>query len=807
MKDVSLRLIVFFTSIIFLGTLLQMGCGNTIVCKVDKDCEANQVCSDSKCVAKQKETTSDTEKTKVEKETEKEKVVVQEGTKDAGPVSDEPPKEVAPEKSTVCPPGCATCKGTQTSKKLGLGGLCQEPKKGAECNAQTKCKDNGLCLKPNKFSKKTFCYKACKTNSDCGKGLSCLSVDGKKVCTQPEPCDSSKGLRCIQNGINNAGYCYKSCEKDQDCGKDAGQKCLDSFCGVQNKAMDICNYSQQAFCQQGLICMVSDSKRTAGTCYKRCTQDTECSALNGLVCRIMQTGSKDKFCLPKLLPGPLCMGKKCSPSSTATNCMEGLICLDGVCSKTCKTATAKQDCDMKSGEKCEFVSFSSPRLCLLPPTVTEAGKPCSGTERCDSTKGLQCVAISQTSSVCMKKCDANKNEKDGTNAECGSKKYLCRQPQSTTTALCFEKADLWGNCYGGKACPANSMCVGFGGVEAYCLSECDKSKNKSEDDKTNPDCDGGKGTCIGLSSGDKGACLPYRELKLEKKQVCGMNGNLKAPDCKKGLRCFSGICMVDCDPCTANLSATGEWVHKNCENGTKSCTPLVYSDGRSAGGICQIKGNPVLGDGDYCGGKDQSGKDCKEGYHCVRFSNVEGAQAICSKDCDPSGKGTECASGSCGSLTNGDGICRPTPKRRGKLGDECLGDVGMDGYHDCLEKDTKGNLLVCARPPYPGAKRSCQIRCNPVDGVVDNAQCKKMGLTNHLCLPADDKEPTKGACLEQCHFVDKLRCKTSKCTLGQCQSTGFGRKGQCTTQEKEDECKKLGGTCNKDKTCIINICS
>ena len=93
------------------------------------------------------------------------------------------------------------------------------------------------------------------------------------------------------------------------------------------------------------------------------------------------------------------------------------------------------------------------------------------------------------------------------------------------------------------------------------------------------------------------------------------------------------------------------------------------------------------------------------------------------------------------------------------------------------------------------------------DGVVDNAQCKKMGLTNHLCLPADDKEPTKGACLEQCHFVDKLRCKTSKCTLGQCQSTGFGQKGQCTTQEKEDECKKLGGTCNKDKTCIINICS
>ncbi len=808
MKNVLSRFFILLMSFVFVGSIFLGGCGKETgsSCKTDKDCAANQICSNSKCVDKAKEATSGKEKGDVESTKKTEQISSKESTSnDAGPSTDSTPDETTKDSDEdLCPPGCPTCQGKQSSPKLGLGAFCKEPQKGAECSAQKSCDKGELCLKPNKFSKKTYCYQTCKTSKDCKKGLSCLTVDGQKVCSTPEPCDSSKGLRCIQNGINNAGYCYKSCEGDKDCG--SGQKCLDGLCGVQNDSLEACNYSQQAFCKKGLVCLVSDTKKTAGICYKPCKSDAECSVLKKLTCRAISAGSKNMYCLPQLKPGPLCMGESCSPASTATNCMEGLVCLNGVCSKTCKKETENKDCDVKSGEKCEFVSFSSPRLCLLPPSVTKAGEECSATKRCDPQKGLQCVQISQTKSVCMKECDIKKNAKDGTNPDCGSNKYVCRQAQSGSAGLCFEKAEAWKGCFGGKACPAKFMCVGFGGDEAYCLHECDPSKNIGEGKKsTNPDCDGGKGRCIGLSSGNKGACLPYREPKIEKGKACGFFGNLKSPDCKDGLRCFGGICMVDCDPCGSKLNANGEWYHPNCtEKGKqKTCTPLVYSDGRPAGGICQIKGDPVLNDGDYCGGSEQAGKDCKEGYHCVRFSSAEGAKAVCSKDCDPTGTGKECDSGRCGSLTNGGGICIPAPKRRVKLGGECLGNIGTDGFHDCLAKDSKGRELVCARPPYPGAKRSCQVLCNPSEGIDDNPTCKKYGLTNHLCLIADNNDPTRGACLEKCHFVDKLRCKTSKCTLGQCRETTFGRKGQCDKQV----CKKIGGACNKENTCVVSICS
>ena len=752
----SLRLTGLLLATIFSITSMMYACSPPPAeCSADKACPSGQTCSsEGKCVSDNKEQ-GDTEKSEEKKgEDKKQDEPTKDDTADGGT---EPTPDTEPKKDGgVCPLGCPDCDGgtTPTNEPLTLGTSCTEPYKGAECTAQQACDSGSTCLKPNAYATKTYCFVECTADTDCkaasdkaGKTLTCQTVSGKKVCAEKESCDSTKNHRCIQNGINDVGYCYRSCNTDTDC--DQGQKCQDDkFCATRVAELEACNYSRQAFCDAGLICLVSNSEQTAGICYKQCQQEQQCDATKDLTCRAFNASDPtNKLCMPKIYDGPLCIGQTCNTSATATNCQKGLVCDGGTCVKTCSSAA---DCDTASGEECKIVDITKPKVCLLPPSVTKSGEKCNNFDkRCDDTKGLSCASITEGNSICLKTCDPNKtNQATGINPDCDAGD-ICRATQNGS-AFCLKGSDKNGSCVVPNTCKSsNDVCVGFSsdGTESYCLGPCDPKKNKSEDDESNPDCadaQGNLGRCVTLTNGS-GACIPYRPKTKKAGENCGTDGNLVAPDCEDGLRCVnlgSGpTCYVDCDPCTAKLDSTGEWKHPKCNGGKDACSALTYSDGRAAGGVCRTSGDPVLDDGEYC---DEPGKGCKEGLTCVNFSNEEGARPICSGECIPGEQG-QCNGGSCASLTSGGGVCLPQAKRKVDLGGECLGTRGTDGFHDCLEKSKDGKPLVCALPAFAGAKRTCQILCNPVDGIQNNTGCKAQGLNNHLCLSADERDPKKGA--------------------------------------------------------------
>lgn len=679
------------------------------------------------------------------------------------------------------------------------------------------------------------CERSCTTNSQCGSEF-CVEVpkdaQKRKICS-PEglrkgslckgtsstvtPCEL--GLVCVANGIEERGYCYTPCNADADCG--SNEKCLEQgtglpkICGLVKAQDDTCNATVQEFCDttKNLSCIVSDLERTAGFCRKRCQNLFDCQAPN--VCSSLGTST---FCLPKVGAGPRCNFEACSEQATETNCLSGLVCDEGTCKRKCTRTNQDTVCDIAGGETCA-IAFGQPEgLCLPPASVTEAGKPCNTSNlRCDATKSLRCVQFSETASFCVKQCDEAKGKDN--NPDCPANE-ACEKPSSTFGfAFCRQKAQAGDRCDSGASCDStkNLLCVNFGDPGAFCLARCQTCKNDLATGVNTTECGGGE--CVQLSGSTvvngisyDGACLPNREKSLDVGGDCGSDP-IKGKACKDGLVCLNtgsrATCYRKCDPCTS-YPANGDYDNDTCSDGaSKRCVVLSNANGLTGDGACIDQGGQkVLEYGDRC---DQAGKTCKEGMICILFSSDSDASPLCSPTCDPgSPNNPQCKGASCLTLTNGSGVCRVVPPQTKKLGENCLGSTGAPDFDDCVAQQDNKNL-ICARAPFIGQKRTCQVECQLLPGVdgkgiKDNADCKGYGLNNHLCLPASASEPSRGACLEICQITDRLRCKTSSCTYGQCREISIGNVGECTDAAKEKECGDRGGVC-VEKTCIVTACN
>jgi hypothetical protein len=278
------------------------------------------------------------------------------------------------------------------------------------------------------------------------------------------------------------------------------------------------------------------------------------------------------------------------------------------------------------------------------------------------------------------------------------------------------------------------------------------------------------------------------------------------------LTCLGGgaaaTCYKNCEPCTSTPSGTN-WVNSVCEGDDKRCVSLSAGGVLTGTAVCINQGGEAtLEAGQRC---PQGGKTCKEGNRCVLFSSDPEASALCVTICDPNlPSNPECNGASCALLTDGSGVCRPIPPATKKLGENCLGSTGAPDYDNCLPEQDN-TPIICARAPFIGQRRTCQVECQLLPGVEgksikDNADCKKYNLNNHLCLPASASEPSRGACLEVCNVTDRLRCKSSSCTYGVCREITIGTVGDCNNATKEQECQSRGGIC-VDNTCIVTACN
>jgi hypothetical protein len=652
---------------------------------------------------------------------------------------------------------------------------------------------------------------------------------------QADPCEA--GLKCFEARIIDGQFyrpiiqCVKVCNADSECDAAANQTCVGidqngtKACVTLKQEGEACEPASLNLCgsngQIAIDCLVSDTNTsTAGVCTRRCGGQTgeTCASLTGKACRKPKPAAVQNYCLDPVLPGPKCLGETCDISSNATNCLSGLRCLDGYCVKNCTITTQDKDCDTTNGETC-FQPLGQEGFCQPKPTVTKAGEECTPLKRCDESKGLACISTGETS-ICVQKCDVAKGEDK--NPDCGADE-LCQKPSdSFGFGICRTKAKFEQSCGATAVCSDKpSACINIGDpLGALCLKLCETSKNKSEDDASNPDCDGGKGQCNKLnnsiSSDGKsydGACFAARPKTAAVGASCAFNktDGMRSADCVDGARCvFLGgtphpTCYPDCDPCNSTRKGT-DWVHPKCANGTKECIGLT-SGGRPAGGICLPDGKPVRNEGEFC--DFQNGCKDPDNILCVRFSNAEDASSICARKCDPEkgrSSNPDCpGNGECGALSNGGGVCLPVLKRSRKIGEGCKGPIGTVRYDDCLEKDKDGKQLFCAEPDITGVDGTCQVFCNPINGFKDNPECKAAGLTNHLCVIGDLTQPNKGACLELCSFSNRKDCSQKQCKYGQCREFLLGKRGDCTDATKEKDCTDKGGQC-VNKTCLATVC-
>ncbi|MCK6512962.1 hypothetical protein L6R29_23780 [Myxococcota bacterium] len=706
----------------------------------------------------------------------------------------------------------------------------------AQCSISggaTKACQTGLTCVSTDPPTSGFCERTCNADSDCGIEF-CTDVpkdaQKRKIC-YPEglrrgalckgttstvtACDL--GLACVVNGIEDRGYCYTPCSQNSDCG--SNEKCLDQgagkskICGLVKGADQTCDATVQEFCDttQNLSCIVSDIERTAGFCRKRCANLFDCQSPT--VCTPLNTTSS--FCLPKVDPGPRCNFEVCSAQATETNCLSGLVCDEGTCKRKCTRDNADTVCDKAGGESCAIAFGATEGLCLPPASVTEVGKVCNTSNmRCDQTKSLRCVSFTETTSFCVKQCDENKGKDNNPECSAGDK---CEKPSSTFAfAFCRKIAKAGERCDTGPSCGEGLICVNFGDPGAFCLSRCQTCKSDAEGNNKDQ-CSGG--ACVQLSGSTiingvsyDGACLPNRPKTLGGGQDCGSDP-INGASCKDGYVCLNtgvrATCYRKCDPCTSK-PANGDWDNDICTDGaSKRCVVLSNANGLTGDGACIDQGGQkVLDYGDRC---DQAGKACKDGMICILFSSDSTAGPLCSPNCDPGAiENPQCKGASCLTLTNGGGVCRVVPPQTKKLGENCLGSTGAPDFDDCLaQQDSKP--IICARAPFIGQKRTCQVECQLLPGVdgktiKDNVDCKKYGLNKHLCLPASASEPSRGACLEICQVTDRLRCKTSSCAYGQCREISIGNVGDCVGSAKEQECTTRGGVCI-DKTCIVTACN
>ncbi|EFO65586.1 Tenascin-X precursor [Giardia lamblia P15] len=356
----------------------------------------------------------------------------------------------------------------------------------------------------------------------CASGTDVCAPDGicRITCTKKNECSETLGLPSqVVECISQA--CYQTCSHQGTCIYPAGQKCTNGHCTMGCSTNQECSSGQQCITSgpAGGVCGWSCTGTCAGQtscgidgiCRKTCTADTDC--LDGSICRdesCFRTCTESKECLSE---GMLhCWNGVCRQKcAQATDCPSGYMCsLAGDCEKICHF---NADCNVISGEAC--LNGHCRDGC-------KSDAECSSSQTC-STPG------SSSKGSCVWKCTSD----CPTDQVCGAD-GVCRNQCSK----CQDKEEcLYGSCF--KTCASDAdctetpklSCIGF-----HCMAVC----------VSDVDCTGGR-----LCSFE-GACnYQCKSVTCPHPALCALDGvcRFKTETCQDGYAKNPGdrFCYLTCD--------------------------------------------------------------------------------------------------------------------------------------------------------------------------------------------------------------------------------------------------------------------
>ncbi len=643
--------------------------------------------------------------------------------------------------------------------------------------------------------------RTCQQRCDCPQGQECS--EGKCIFpTTPVYCCSRdncpQGLACVDtSGKSETCGARPQCKQACDC--DQGLACVDGFCTKTDSPVYCC---EKSGCKPGSTCLsFKGGARTCGNEGSACT--SACDCVTGLGCT-------NGVCTKASTPIYCC---------SADNCPTGKTCEARDGSKgTCGTVkTCKSSCDCSTGLTCtngKCVKTSIPVYCCDRPQACPAG------QACDTLAGQREKCPSQQ--ACKAHCDCGQGQfcNNGTCVTGGTAVYCCSKLGCPTNAACFHSDGSVGNCPG-KKCSSDTACgkptcVQQGTQCTQTIPRCKSDGSCANELTTNA------GTCIA----DVGRC------KFAPPQ-CKVNC-----DCPQGQGCIQGRCIAGIVPVyccdKAGCPSKQACTKKNGNAGTCPSTPQCKSNSDCGGQSCTQSGSNCIEIFPVCiasGTCSRSAKtvinaDCKAGPSGVRQCIPrKPPQCKTNTDCPK----TQCSQSGNNCITTSyscsNGSCVPAP---GRIVQNSLCRTS-NGVGQCIAKPPQCKIDTdCGKPRCGNQGTSC-FQTEP---KCSNGQCvgSTRLLPNAQCGPAGKcvKRPP-AQCKVDCDCSQGQGCSSGRCVTGIvpvycCSKTGCpagktctntnGSKGSCpkpVCQSNADcgraTCRQSGTSCVRTvPSCVNGVC-
>lgn len=562
--------------------------------------------------------------------------------------------------------------------------------------------------------------RSCQTRCDCDQGSDCISGTCVLSPTPAYCCDRDgcpQGLPCL-NSAGDTGACglRQSCKHPCDCPQ--GNACVDGFCSVSNQPVYCC---EKAGCVAGQTCSsIRGGTKTCGGEGQPCT--TACDCVGGLTCVNGQ-------CTKAGVPFYCCDASNCPAGSRCENARG----VQGTCGQT---QGCKSSCDCPTGQTC-----SNGKCGILPVPVYCCDRPdkCPSGQFCDSRDGKRGRCESKVE--CVSSCDCAQGLAclRGQCTKGGEAVYCCEKPGCPARVTCIRSDGSRGTCSGQKC--ANDRDCGIQNCTQQ-GTQCSQVQPFCQDDGT---CSSRVKTVAGICRPDSGLC---QEVPPECQSPC---------DCPQGDICSSGRCLTPppgqevycCDK--AGCPANQVCLTRDNRKDTCPANPTCRTNSDCGNNTCRTLGNDC----------EQITATCLRGS-CRRATSFQ-QNSICR-------------------IVNGVGSCQPRSNAC-KTNADCGQPTCRLSGNICIQ-----SLAICTN----GA---CSTRSSgiPNAGCVNGA-CTQTGQNCRVdCDCTQGQACLNGRCSVPANGVPVYCCDKPGCNAGQACTNRSGAKGTCP---KPPQCK-VDGDCNK----------
>lgn len=583
-----------------------------------------------------------------------------------------------------------------------------------------------------------------------------ISTDGgtEKIIKENEPefdgtcskrCDCPQGQECSEGKCVSTTTPVYCCDRD---GCPVGQACNDhedkpSVCAARQTCKHSCD------CKQGLGCVDGFCTATRNPTY--CCERIGCPP--GQACESARGGQKT-------------CGDEGAACNTACDCIAGIACTNGQCTRTGQLVYCCEDTNCPTGQRCQnrkggYDLCQQQQACKTA-CDCNAGQACNS-GKCESQPIPVYCCDKPDACPAGQVCDRSDGQRDKCPSQVQCKSPCdCAQGQDCQNGRCVVNP-FPVYCCRLAGCPPNAECANPDGSKGTCSTpscqgdaDCGRPTCAQAGDRCSqvrPTCQ--RGICTNSVNEGPGVCDPNNG-------TCRLESQCKVDcDCPQSQACVDGKCEIT----PPGGHPTYCCIKPGCPTG-QSCVQPNGTRGLCPSAKCQIP-------------EDCGPPTCQSlGTDCVQFKPF----------CDDSGQcGTSRGAVSVNSLCGPDGICGPAPIQC-KTPCDCA--QGQNCLNNRCITDPSAPMYCCENPGCPpGAK------C--IDRAGQGSSCKQVSCRSDADCGGTICRNAGNDCIQE-----SFRCDIAQ---GQCFGSGSVQ-GNAICDAATNTCKPRTAQCRADSDCGAPSC-